>query len=135
MAAAPWMCAAWWCPSSNTPCLPAGVPCPWPPPHTNTHHQGALSEEEGGPQLDRLLARLPALATASTSGSSGIDEGAALVLKALGSWPGGRLFPVLDLARLLALDAAGAAALAAAAGPVGATGGWWWTFSHGWQGH
>ena len=68
--------------------------------------------------LDGLLQRLATATAASTSAappstpSSLTPADLALASKLLG-WPAAQLFPCLDVARMVALDAAGAAALAA----------------------
>ena len=63
-----------------------------------------------------------AVAAASGGAGSGAASAAELaVLAKMLRWPPPALFPALDLARLLALDAAAAAQLAADAGPVEAS--------------
>ncbi|KAI8476175.1 MAG: WD40-repeat-containing domain protein [Monoraphidium minutum] len=79
----------------------------------------ALSAEEaapGGP-LDALLARLPAAA----AGAGGAPSAAELALLGrLLQWPAPQLFPALDAARCLVLDAAAAAALEPGLGSLSA---------------
>lgn len=82
----------------------------------------ALSDEEATPGgvLDQLLSR------AAAGGASGAATAPLEQLALLGKmlrWPAAQLFPALDIARLLALDAAYAPALAQDAGSAAAPGG------------
>jgi len=66
------------------------------------------------------------VALASATGDAALTEADYELIDKLLAWPATALFPALDLARLLALDAFASQRLAASAGsqPVGAANGW-----------
>ena len=78
---------------------------------------GRGSGERGG---GKYRARLRRAAAAAGGDGGGAPVGGAelAVLAKMLAWPPGALFPALDLARMLALDATAAAQLAADAGPL-----------------
>mmetsp|Transcript_2177 Transcript_2177/g.5525 ORF Transcript_2177/g.5525 Transcript_2177/m.5525 type:complete len:870 (-) Transcript_2177:299-2908(-) len=84
----------------------------------------ALTAEEAAGGLDALLRQLPAVPSSSPSAPVFPATGGphAPLLAKLLQWPPAQLFPGLDVARLVALDAGGGASLVAGAGPLGAAG-------------
>lgn len=75
----------------------------------------ALSQDQASSGLDHLMARACAAASSSNAGFSQADFD---LLDSLLHWPGPQLFPVYDVARLVALDAQGAQHMASTAGSL-----------------
>mmetsp|Transcript_16702 Transcript_16702/g.36120 ORF Transcript_16702/g.36120 Transcript_16702/m.36120 type:complete len:835 (+) Transcript_16702:62-2566(+) len=82
----------------------------------------ALGEQQAAGSLDALLRKLPS--APSSSGARLSPEDLDLVARLL-RWPAAQLFPALDVARLVVLDAAGCSALSDGIGSLasGAAGG------------
>ncbi|MEW5319781.1 MAG: hypothetical protein WDW38_010909 [Sanguina aurantia] len=77
-----------------------------------------LSDEEMAAPLEALLSKLAAGVTASGPSSATFNAADVAVLMRLLTWPAAYIFPALDIARVVVLDAAGARLVAARAGSL-----------------
>ena len=107
--------------SSSTPPLPTYVVFDASPRAAAVADKAASLAADAGVPVDR--GDLAVLAAAAAERAPLPPPAALLLATALATWPAAALFPVLDIARLVALTPEGAAALAAGAGEVAADAG------------